>query len=114
MAVVWGVQSHVFQPWGAVGVLVFCMRVCARIAVPVAVGFLFEDVQVVLGVHASEGHPQPQRLCCEAGFECPVEEQVREALSQVDVDRGVHDYPDVMGPDRCRWLFGGDSVSEDA
>ena len=97
VAVVWRVFLHVFEPWGAVGVLVFCMRVCTSIAVGVAVGFLFDDVQGVLWGHASEGHPQPQRLCSEGGFECPVEGQVREALGEVDVDRGVHDYPDVTG-----------------
>ena len=37
VAVVWGVQSHVFEPWGVAGVLVFCLRVCASIAVCVAV-----------------------------------------------------------------------------
>ena len=70
---VWGVQSHVFEVWGVVGVLVFSMPVHESIAVRVAVGLLFGDVPGVLGVHASEGHPQPQRLCGEAGFERPVE-----------------------------------------
>ena len=37
VAVVWGVQSHVFEPWGVVGVVVFCLCVCASIAVCVAV-----------------------------------------------------------------------------
>ena len=37
VAVVWGVQSHAFEPWGVVGVLVFGLRVCASIAVCVAV-----------------------------------------------------------------------------
>ena len=37
VAVVWGVQSHVFEPWGVAGVLVFGLRVCASIAVCVAV-----------------------------------------------------------------------------
>ena len=37
VAVVWGVQSHVFEPWGVVGVLVFGLRVCASIAVCIAV-----------------------------------------------------------------------------
>ena len=37
VAVVWGVQSHVFEPWGVAGVLVFALRVCASIAVCVAV-----------------------------------------------------------------------------
>ena len=37
VAVLWGVQSHVFEPWGVAGVLVFGLRVCASIAVCVAV-----------------------------------------------------------------------------
>ena len=37
VAVVWGVQSHVFEPCGVAGVLVFCLRVCAPIAVCVVV-----------------------------------------------------------------------------
>ena len=37
VAVVWGVQLHVFEPWGVAGVLVFGLRVCASIAVCVAV-----------------------------------------------------------------------------
>ena len=37
VAVVWGVQSHVFEPWVVAGVLVFGLRVCASIAVCVAV-----------------------------------------------------------------------------
>ena len=37
VAVVWGVQSHVFEPWGVSGVLVFGLRVCASNAVCVAV-----------------------------------------------------------------------------
>ena len=37
VAVVWGVQSHAFEPWGVVGVLVFGLRVRASIAVCVAV-----------------------------------------------------------------------------
>ena len=37
VAVVWGVQSHVFEPRGVAGVLVFGLRVCASIAVCVAV-----------------------------------------------------------------------------
>ena len=43
-----------------------------------------------------------------------MEEQVREALGEVDVDRGVHDYPDVAGTDHCGWSCGGDSVREGA
>ena len=68
-----GVQSYVFEPLSVVGVLVFGMCVQASIAVCVAVGLLFDDVQGVLGVHASQGHPQSQRLCGEARFERPVE-----------------------------------------
>ena len=30
VAVAWGVQSHVFEPWGVAGVLVFGLRVCLR------------------------------------------------------------------------------------
>ena len=37
VAVVWVVQSHVFEPPGVAGVLVFGLRVCASIAVCVAV-----------------------------------------------------------------------------
>ena len=37
MAVVWGIWSYVFESWGVVGALVFGMRVCASIAVCVAV-----------------------------------------------------------------------------
>ena len=37
VAVVLGVQSHVFETWGVAGVLVFGLRVCASIAVCVAV-----------------------------------------------------------------------------
>ena len=37
VAVVWDVQSHVFEPWGVAGLLVFGLRVCASIAVCVAV-----------------------------------------------------------------------------
>ena len=37
VAVVWGVQSHVFEPWGVAGVLVFGLGVCTSIAVCVAV-----------------------------------------------------------------------------
>ena len=73
VTVVSGVQQHVFEPWGVAGVLVFCMRVRALIALCVAVGLLFDDVQGVRGMHASEGHPQPQRLCGEAGLERLVE-----------------------------------------
>ena len=61
-----GVSSHVLELCSVVGVLVFGMRVRASIAVLVAPGLLFDDVQGVLGVHAFEGHPQPQRLCGEA------------------------------------------------
>ena len=41
---VWGVQSHAFEPLGVVGVLVFGLRVCAFIAVCVAVRLLLDDV----------------------------------------------------------------------
>ena len=37
VAVVWGVQSYMFEPWGVACALVFGMRVCASIAVYVAV-----------------------------------------------------------------------------
>ena len=37
VAVVWGVQSHVFESWGVAGVLVFGLRVCVSIAECVAV-----------------------------------------------------------------------------
>ena len=37
VAVVRGVQSYVFEPWGVCGVLFFGLRVCASIAVCVAV-----------------------------------------------------------------------------
>ena len=37
VAVLWGVQSYVFEPWGVAGALVFGLRVCASIAVCVAV-----------------------------------------------------------------------------
>ena len=79
----WGVSSHVFEPWGVVAVLVFCMRVSESIAVRVAMGLLFDDLQGVLGVHAFEGHPQPQHLCGEAGLDLPVVGQVHEALAEV-------------------------------
>ena len=36
VAVVWGMQSYVFEPWGVAGALVFGLRVCASIAVCVA------------------------------------------------------------------------------
>ena len=75
-------------------VLVFGMRVRASIAVRVTVGLLFDNVQGFLGVHASEGNPEPQCLSAEDGSECPVEGQVREALCEVDVDRGFYDYAD--------------------
>ena len=61
-------------------------------------------------MHAPEGHPKSQRLCGEAGLECLVEEQVSKAPGEVDVDCGVHDYPDVAGPDRCGWRCGSDGV----
>ena len=44
MAVVWGFQSYMVEPWGVAGALVFGMRVCASIAVCVAVSLLFADV----------------------------------------------------------------------
>ena len=103
-----------FEPWSVVGVVVFGMRFRASIAVHVAVGLLFDDVQGVLGLHASEGHRKPQRLFGEAGLERPVEGQVREALGEVDVDHGVNDYPDVAGPDCCGWWCGGDGVRQGA
>ena len=37
VAVVWGVQSYVFEPWAVAGALVFGPRICASIAVCVAV-----------------------------------------------------------------------------
>ena len=37
VAVVWGVQSYVFEPWGVAGALVLGLRVCASIVVCVAV-----------------------------------------------------------------------------
>ena len=37
VAVVWGVQWYVFEPWGVAGALVFGLHVCASIAVCVAV-----------------------------------------------------------------------------
>ena len=43
-----------------------------------------------------------------------MEGQVREAPGEVDVDRDVHDYPDVAGPDRCGWWCGGDGVRQGA
>ena len=64
----------------------------------------------VLGVHV----PEAQRLSGEARFDCLVEEQVHEAPGEVIVDRGVHDYPDVAGPNRCGWWCGGDGVHEGA
>ena len=97
-----------------VGVLMFGMLVGAPIAVRVIVGLLLEDVEGVLAVHASEGHPQRQCLSGKAGFERPVEEQVREALREVDVYRGVHDYADVAGPDCCGRWCGGDGVRQGA
>ena len=100
--------------WSVVSVLVFAMRVRASTAVHVAVGLSFDDVQGVLGMHASEGHPQPQLLTGEASFERPVEGQVREALGEVDVDCGVHDYPDVPGLDVCGWLCPGDGDHQGA
>ena len=43
-----------------------------------------------------------------------MEGQVRKAPGEVDVDRGVHDYPDVAGPDRRGWRCGGDGVCHGA
>ena len=43
-----------------------------------------------------------------------MEGQVRKAPCEVDVDRGVHDYPDVAGPDCCGWWCGGDGVCQSA
>ena len=83
-------------------------------AVLVAMGLLFDVVQGVLGVHASEGHAQPEDLCGEAGFERPVEGWVIEALGEVDVDCGVENYPDVPRPNCCGWWCGGDSVCQGA
>ena len=37
VAVVWGIQSYMFEPWGVAGALVFGMRVCASVAVCLAV-----------------------------------------------------------------------------
>ena len=44
VAVVWCVQSYMFQPWDVAGALVFGMRVRASVAVCVAVRLLFDDV----------------------------------------------------------------------
>ena len=44
VAVVWGVQSYMFEPGGVAGALVFGMRVCASVSVCVAVSLLFDDV----------------------------------------------------------------------
>ena len=52
-----GVQPYLFEFWSVVCVPVFGMCVQASIAVRVAVGPLFDDVQGILGVHASEDHP---------------------------------------------------------
>ena len=52
-----GVQPYVLELRSVVCVPVFGMRVRASIAVRVAVGLLLDNVQGVLGVHASEGHP---------------------------------------------------------
>ena len=114
MALVWAVQSHVFEPWSVVGVLVFGMRVCAPMAVRLTVGLCLTMCRTSWGLHASEGHPQPQRLCGEAGFERPVEGQVREALGEVDVDRGVYDYPNVARSDCSGFFRGGDGVRQGA
>ena len=73
VAVMCSVQSYVFELRSVVGVLVIGKCVRASIALCLAVGLLLDDVQGVLGVNASEGHPQSQRLCGEARFECPVE-----------------------------------------
>ena len=43
-----------------------------------------------------------------------MEGHVLEALVEVDVDRGVHDYPDVAAPDCCGWWCGSDSVRQGA
>ena len=43
-----------------------------------------------------------------------MEGHVHEAPAEVDVDRGVHDYPDVAGLDRCGWWCGGDGVRQSA
>ena len=114
VAVVCGIQSYVFEPFSAVGGFVLGMRVRASLAVRVTLGLLFDDVQCVLGVHASEGRPQHQPLCAEAGVERPVEKHVREALGEVNVDGGVSDYPGDAGPDCCGWLCGGDGARQGA
>ena len=44
VTVVSGVQSYVSEPGGVAGALVFGLRVCASIAVCVAVRLLFDDV----------------------------------------------------------------------
>ena len=62
-----------FDPWSVVGVLLFGMRVRASIAVRVKQALLFHGVEGVLGVHASEGHQQSERLCGGAGLERHVE-----------------------------------------
>ena len=51
------VQSHIFETWRVVCVLVVGSCVRASIAVPVAFGLLLEELQGVLGEHASAGHP---------------------------------------------------------
>ena len=43
-----------------------------------------------------------------------MEGQVCEAAGEADADHGVHDYPHVAGPDRCRWWCGGDGVCQGA
>ena len=73
VAVVCSVQSYLFELWSVACVLVFGMCVRASKAVCVAVGLLCDDVQNNMGVHASKGHPQSQRLRSEAIFRHPVE-----------------------------------------
>ena len=43
-----------------------------------------------------------------------MEGQVCKAPGEVDVDRRVHDYSDVAGPDRCGWRCCGDGVCHGA
>ena len=43
-----------------------------------------------------------------------MEGHVRKAPGEVDVDPGVHDYPEVAGPDRRGWRCGGDGVCHGA
>ena len=51
------VQSYLLEFWSVVCVPVFGTCVRTSIAVRVAVGPLFDDVQGILGVHVSGGHP---------------------------------------------------------